>query len=123
MSMEDAVGSRLRNAVRGLGRKRRNDAVPRGLRARLVSYAQARRRAGAGWGRIARELGVSGSTLQRWCATPARPALRPVRVAGVAARGRAPERSERGLVVVTAAGHRVEGLGVGEVASLLRALA
>lgn len=83
--MEDAVGSRLRNAVRGLGRKRRNDAVPRGLRARLVSYAQARRRAGAGWGRIARELGVSGSTLQRWCATPARPALRPVRVAGVAA--------------------------------------
>ena len=120
--MEDAAGSRLRDAVRALGRRRRNDPVPRALRARLASHAQARRRAGAGWGRIGRELGVSGSTLQRWCAKPPRPALRPVRVARGAARGKEAERSERGLVVVTAAGHRVEGLDVGEAAALLRAL-
>jgi hypothetical protein len=120
--MEEASGSRLRNAVRALGRKRRNDPVPRALRARLASYAQARRRAGAGGGRIGRELGVSGSTLQRWCAMPPQPALRPVRVAGVVARKPARECSERGLVVVTAAGHRVEGLALADAALLLRAL-
>lgn len=120
--MENTAGSRLRNAVRGLARKRRNDAVPRALRARLASHAQSRRRAGAGWWTMGRELGVSGSTLQRWCAKAPRPALRPVRVARVAARERVVERSERGLVVVTAAGHRVEGLDVDEAAALLRAL-
>lgn len=118
--MENTAGSRLRDAVRTLGRKRRNDPVPLVLRRRLVSYAHARRGEGRGWGTIAGELGVAGSTLQRWCATPPRPALRPVRVAASA---RSEEIASRaGLVVVTAAGHRIEGLDVGGAAALLRAL-
>jgi hypothetical protein len=61
--------------------------------------------------------------LQRWCAKPPRPALRPVRVAATARRR--PEELANGpgrVVVVTAAGHRVEGLEVSEAAALLRAL-
>jgi hypothetical protein len=124
---EDAMKSegaeRLRAAVRALGRRRRNDPVPLALRRKLVRYAQARRRAGVGWWTIGRELGVSGSTLRRWWAKPGRAVLRPVRVTrGGATPKPANERWERGLVVVTAAGHRVEGLAVGEATLLLRAL-
>ncbi|MCK9988867.1 MAG: hypothetical protein AzoDbin1_05339, partial [Azoarcus sp.] len=77
--MPKGRGDALRAAVLALGRKRRNDRVPAGLRERLVRHAQARRRAGWGWGAIARELGVAGSTLQRWCA-PDRGSMRRVRV-------------------------------------------
>jgi len=115
---------RLRAAVRELGRRRRNDPVPLALRRELVRYAQARRRAGAGWWTIGRELGLSGSTLARWCAKPGRAVLRPVRVMrGAAVEMGKSDRSDRRLVVVvTAAGHRVEGLAVDDAALLLRVL-
>jgi hypothetical protein len=114
---------RLRAAVRALGSRRRNDPVPLALRREPVRYAQARRRAGAGWWTIGRELGVSGSTLQRWCAKPGRAMLRPVRVVrGATVRKGKSDRSDRRLVVVTAAGHRVEGLVADDAALLLRGL-
>lgn len=121
--MESEAAKRLCAAVRGLGRKRRNEPVPSALRRQLVRYARARRRAGGGWWTIGRELGVGGTTLQRWCAPAVRAGMRPVRVASVARRGRqaVAERTDR-VVVVTATGHRVEGLGVGEAVLLLRAL-
>jgi hypothetical protein len=118
----DETTRRLRRAVAGLRRKRRNEAVPRVLRAALVREAAGQRRAGRSWESIAQALGVSSSGLQRWCSTTA-PAsgrvarLRPVRVRAMQAG------AAGGLVLVTASGHRVEGLGVADAAALVRALA
>ncbi len=120
--MREMGARRLREAVQVLGRRRRNDPIPLGLRRELVAYARVRRRSGSGWGRIARELGVAGSTLQRWCtAVRGGAELRPVQVARSVERQRPAPQSA--LVVVTAAGHRVEGLSALEAAALLRALA
>jgi hypothetical protein len=122
--MEGKAG-RLRKAVQGLGRTRRNEAVPRSLRRELVGYAVAQRRAGRAWRSIAAELGVSGSSLQRWSASEPgeAPAMRRVALRQGAA-PRAPGRGEGSgrLVLVTAGGQRVEGLAVAEALTLLRAL-
>lgn len=120
----EGTARRLRQAVTGLRRKRRNEAVPRALRAALVREALRQRRAGRSWDAVAGALGVSSSGLQRWCAgavaTRGRVTLlRRVRVRPMRASAAPPG----GLVLVTAAGHRVEGLGVADAVALVRGLA
>ena len=117
----DEKTRRLRKAIERLGRKRRNEAVPRVLRAEIVGYARSARRAGCSWRSMAEVLGVSSSGLQRWCAAPREPvtALRRVRLRAEARPGIPP----RSLVLVTAGGHRVEGLAVADAVALVRALA
>ncbi len=117
----DARARRLRKAMERLGRKRRNERVPRALRVELVGSARMQRRAGRSWRSIAEALGVSSSGLQRWCAAPQPPGatLRRVRLR-VEARSCALSQS---LVLVTASGHRVEGLAVADAVVLMRALA
>lgn len=115
---------RLRKAVVRLGRTRRNEVVPRSLRRELVGYAVTQRRAGRAWRSIAAELGVSGSSLQRW-STVTRdeaPAMRRVALREAAVKTARLAAGPRRLVLVTAGGHRLEGLGVEEALTLLRAL-
>lgn len=100
---------RVRPMVRMAGVGRPYDADDR---ARIVAHAIARRREGAGMKAIAREVGVSSTTLYDWLRGP---------------------RFERVEVVAEAAHHtrhtvhgphgvRVEGLSLADVAELLRRL-
>jgi predicted transcriptional regulator len=82
-------------------------------RARIVAHAMARRRAGAGVESIAREVGVSSTTLYDWLR---RPTFERVEVTtDVLGRGGHTVHGPRGV--------RVEGLSLAEVAELLSRLA
>jgi len=102
-------GSELGPMVRTRGAGRPYDA---GDRARVVEHAIARRREGAGIGAIAREVGVSSTTLYEWLREPR---FEAVEIVGRVQRG-------EGLVVHGPHGVRVEGLSVAELADLLRRL-
>lgn len=79
---------------------------------------RARREQGASWEQLAEQLGVSLETLRRWSAgDPPKAARRMRRVHVVRERERA-----GGVSVVSAAGHRVEGLTLDQTITLLRAL-
>lgn len=119
----------LRTEVDGLesvaGRRR----YPRGLRARLTSAARELRAGGASWEQVAGEVGVGASTLLRWCERAATspsgasvvPSTFVVPVELVDAR-RGVSDEARSLVLTSPGGWRVDGLGVADVAALLRAL-
>jgi transposase-like protein len=115
--MTDRQASALHDVVSTLpsGRRRR---YARALKARIVDVAQARRAQGATWTQLAEQLGVSLETLRRWCAMtstkgPAR--MRRVRVVAHPA-------ASSVVSLVSASGHRVEGLTLEQVVVLLRAL-
>ncbi|MGO9838203.1 MAG: hypothetical protein ACLP1X_28825 [Polyangiaceae bacterium] len=87
------------------------------LKTRIIELAQSHRREGASWVPIGADVGIAFETLRRWClAAEAKPsrALVPVRVVA--------DRAERTVSVVSAGGHRVEGLTLHEAAAVLRAL-
>jgi hypothetical protein len=113
---EDRVeGARVRAALAALGRRGRTTRIPDAVRHEVLTYARARRAAGASWAAIARAVGVSVGSLRNWARTPPPPrTLVPVAVAPLAA---APA-----LVVVSPTGYRVEGLDLATVTTLLRAL-
>jgi transposase-like protein len=104
----------LASTERGRGKR-----VPEELKKRVVAYVRERRAEGAGYRDVAQELGLSSETARRWCATAAggrpkrsRRSMVPVEVAAEQPRG----------VLVSPSGYRVEGLDLGELAALLRAL-
>ena len=109
-------GARLRRELAEFesGRGKR---YPAGLRGRVVAWARQRRSAGASWEEVKRELGQRGDTIRRWCRMvdaplPRTRALVPVRIV--------PQyNSTRLVTVVSARGHRVEGLTIAEAAQLL----
>lgn len=122
----DARAERLRAAVVGLGRTKRNQPIPPALRVELIDYARGARGRGVGWGVIARGLGVSMTGLKRWLAAPppvrrGGAVLRRVRVTARAVEARSTERPA--LCVISPQGYRVEGLDVAAAAALLRCLA
>jgi len=93
------------------GRGRR---YPAELRARVVTWAQRRRAAGARWEEVKRELGQQFDTVRRWCVDHGETkALVPVRVV-------ATQVPSRTLSVVSPAGFRIDGLSAAEAAALLR---
>jgi hypothetical protein len=93
------------------GRGRR---YPAELRARVVSWANGRRAAGASWEEIKRELGQRFDTVRRWCLDGRETkALVPVHVLATKAPSRA-------LSVVSPSGFRIDGLTPSEAAALLR---
>jgi hypothetical protein len=110
---------RARKAMRALGRRGLRQRVPDAVRREAMGYVEEARRAGRPWSEITATLGLSKSALTRWRRSegPGEPALRRVRVAREAAT--APQRA---LAVLTAAGHRVEGLSLAEAVALVRAL-
>lgn len=115
----DEEGVRLAAAVQALGRVRSNSTLPRPLREDLVAYAAGQRRAGASWQSIARTVGLSASSLQRWSegGRGGAPRLRAVRV-----RRDEPAAAPRALVLVTASGLRLEGLSREDAMVLVREL-
>ena len=87
------------------------------LKARIIAFARSRRDDGASWVTIASEIGIAFETLRRWCIATERGsshAMVPVEVVG--------ERSDHVVSVVSAGGHRIEGLTLEEAVSALRAL-
>lgn len=111
----------LRRDLRRHGRARGKRFSPE-LRGRIVAYAERRRREGASWMAIATELGACFETVRRWCgggSVPTPRALRRVEVLPepvIVAGARAP------LSVVTPNGLRIEGAGLDEIITLVRAL-
>jgi hypothetical protein len=99
---------------------------PQRLRALAVEIAAAELALGRRLGEVSEALGVGTATVQRWlgASSSQSSSLRPVEVvrddAGIDRTGVTPN---AGLTLVTASGHRVEGLALAEVALLLEALA
>jgi transposase-like protein len=87
-----------------------------GLRQRAVEYWQ-QRRADERLETIAALLGVSPTTLQRWARASSPPRFRAIEVAATPRTEAAPI-----VVVITAAGPRIEGLTVESAARLLALL-
>jgi hypothetical protein len=87
------------------------------LKARIIEFARPRRDEGGSWVQIASELGLAFETLRRWCvaAEPSSSrAMVPVHVVA--------EPGDHTVSVVSASGHRIEGLTLDEAVSALRAL-
>ncbi len=111
--------ARACEAVRSLGRRGRTTRVPDEVRQVVLAYVRRARRDGVSWEQIAETVRLSKTALVRWTKAERRSrrrALQPVRV--VAERLQEPGQ----VSLVTAAGHRVEGLSVEGAAALLRAL-
>jgi len=111
---------RLREAILALGRTKRNTPVPAALRAEVMAFVMEQRRAGVRWTSLARAVGLSASGLKRWsqCEAPSTGRrLRPVHV-----REERRESAHRGLVLVFAQGHRLEGLSGEDALAMLGAL-
>ncbi len=98
-------------------RTRRTAALSAELREAVTTYVRREREKGATFGALAASIGLSMNTLARAVrgarARAARPALVPVRM-------KPDEAGQRGPVVVTPSGYRVEGLSVSQAAELLR---
>lgn len=107
----------LRGRVRGQGHR-----LPPALAARAAAWTRLALASGVGVKAIARALDVAPETVRRWRAavrTGAPPALVRVEVVDEPL-ARSPH--ARTFSVVAPDGHRVEGLHLDEVATLLRAL-
>jgi transposase-like protein len=115
--MTNRQGSSLQDAISSLpkGPSRR---YSRELKARIVEVARAQRAQGASWEKLSKQLGVSLESVRRWCAMAS--TKRPVRMQRV--RVVAERSTARGVSVISAGGHRIEGLTVQEAVTVLRAL-
>jgi transposase-like protein len=122
--MDDRI-RQLRTEAHQLARGRVPRAVryPAAFRAAALALARPRLGRGVAIARVARELGLSTQCLGRWLhqqpPTPQAP-LRPVTVVHAPEAG---PRESAGLVLLTAQGHRVEGLDRDGLIAVLRALA
>ena len=87
------------------------------LKARIIAFARSRRDNGASWVTIASEIGIAFETLRRWCIAAAPGSSRAMVAVEVVQ-----ESSERTVRIVSAGGHRIEGLTLEEAVSALRAL-
>ena len=112
---------RFRSLVREKMGERRGRGVryPEALRVEAVACAREGLASGVSLREVASRLGIGMPTLSRWL-EQGRVGLREVEVLEpVLPAGRA---VGAGVVLVTASGHRVEGLELAQVAELLRAL-
>jgi hypothetical protein len=118
----DEEANRIRGAIAALNRGRR-ERIPDTIRAAVKGYVRGRRAKGASWRQLSAAVGLSIESLRRYAAESGARHRRGELVA-VSVRSEPVEGKEnlRGLVLVTARGMRLEGLGVAEAAELLRAL-
>ena len=87
------------------------------LKGRVIEFARSRRDQGESWVQIADEIGIAFETLRRWCVAvepSASRAMVPVEVVA--------EPRDRTVSIVSAGGHRIEGLTLQEAVAVLRAL-
>jgi hypothetical protein len=95
----------------------RGKPYPAALKVRIAEYVRSERSSGTTWAQLTSELGVSGESLRLWCSkvAPEVPrALVPVTVVA--------DREEQTITVVSASGHRMEGLTLRDAVTVLRAL-
>jgi transposase-like protein len=113
------------------GRPGRGARYPEELRCEAIEIGRELLNRGGPMSSTARRLGLAPGTLERWLeqeeqsglsASCRRTDLRPVELIEAEEPGSEMSSPGAGLVLVTAAGHRVEGLGLDEVAVLLEAL-
>ena len=126
MRMEQQAAAIRAEVSRIEGRRGRGKAYPAALRAKAVSYWDARRTQGASQRDIGFELGISWQTLQRWATQPCAMPLLPVqppdfeRVEVVDVRVSPPRRGP--LLVRGPAGLVIEGLDLDTLVELVRRL-
>ena len=110
--MIEAAG-KLRPELATCGRRGHAEPYPDELRQRAVYVGESLHMQGMSWSRAARELGIHAGTLCRWREAEAADGLVPVEVL---------EEEEQEMVLVPSCGARVEGLSVGQLVTLVRAL-
>ncbi len=110
--------SAARGAVEGLGVRGKTTRIPDKVRSAVLGYAREARSSGESWSEIAETVGLSPSILQRWNQSrPKETRLKPV----VIREALLPSPST-GLVLITASGERLEGVGIEEAVLILRGL-
>jgi len=92
-------------------------SYPDPLRERITAWADRRRADGATLREIARAVGVSAESLRRWMLGRTTTALIPVEVVA----DPIDERSDS-VRIMTAAGHRIEGLTIADTIAIARVL-
>jgi len=100
----------------------RTRRYPASLRRAVVAYLNEQRSIGRRPHRVAQELGLRQQTLAHWLRA-ATPAIRPVTIAPLLSAVPSPRPPSSAVVLVLAGGHRVEGLDVEQLVTLVRALA
>lgn len=113
--MRRLEAGRLRRELEVQSRRRERRRYPEGLRGQAVEYGRGRRKAGASDTETAAELGLRVATLQTWMRQA--PAFRRVEV--IAEAPASPAGPERGIVVTTSRGLRIEGLAIDDVVILI----
>jgi transposase-like protein len=116
--MRRASTDKRRDAVTQVrrGRKAQGRRYPADLRQQIVAHVVSARSKGVSVRSSAASLGLSYPTLQGWLQTA------PKGFRSVAVKEATPERETRAMRLVTAQGHRVEGLNREDVAFLLQSL-
>ena len=104
----------LRREVQRLGPVRRGRRFPAELRERLLAAVRELRADGMEFGEIGAALEISSETARRYHEQRRAPRLRRVEIT--------PTMSEERLTLVSASGHRIEGLSVEGAATLMRLL-
>ena len=112
----DARVRRVRDESHSRTRGRHYSSIGR---REAVSVARERLEQGGFLADVARELAVPIGSLRRWLARDPRPPFRPVDIVDDRA---AHAIGRPGLVILTAGGHRLEGLDVASAVAVLRAL-
>ena len=109
-----AIGRAAKALGSGLERR-----YPAGLRERAIAMAKDARRAGWMWAAISEAIDIGADTIRRWQQEPMNdgPMLVPVEVLPAVPLG-----IGIGIVGTTPTGFRVEGLELGEIAILVKAL-
>ena len=116
--MQRVSTAKLRNAVRRVcrGRKFQGRRYPTDLREQIVAHVVLERSKGVSVRSTAMSLGLSYPTLLGWLQAE------PNGFRSVAVKEPTPERETPAMRLVTAQGHRVEGLSREDVAFLLQSL-
>ena len=115
--------TRLREAITAAGPPEPRRKIAAEIKRGVARYETQRRTQGASRDAIARELGISSTTLTRWLGHPVAvpvPAFRAVEVVAPAAPVPAPVSAPRPVVVYGPCGVRIEGLEIAALAALLR---
>ncbi|MFQ5479558.1 MAG: hypothetical protein ACE5E4_13195 [Candidatus Binatia bacterium] len=114
----ETSGGAARRAVEALGARGKTTRIPDAVRLVVLGYAGQARSAGQSWRQVSETVGLSSSLLQRWNrAGSPRAKLKPVVVAEAL-----PSVEGVDLVLATAHGERLEGLGVEDAIRILRGL-
>ena len=106
------------------GRPGRGARYSSDLRAEALSLAREATSQGVSLGALERRLGLGSGTLRRWLSASSgeRQPMRAVELVSDPSESAQLTEQDRSLILVTVAGHRIEGLSLEEVSRLLEVL-